>query len=110
MANPKELKKTKSKDITEKGWSKKMTIKVVSTLSKLKDEFKKTPFSYLITFDCSINQIEEVKAYLRHVKYDKRVYMYNADEKESITSQISKDLQDDAIIKKYLEDRVKKVV
>ena len=65
---------------------KNLSFKVCSTFEKLKEEIKKVTFSYLITFDCTVNQIEVVKAFLRQEKLHKRAYMYNAEEKESSLS------------------------
>lgn len=67
-------------------------------------------FSYLITFDCTVNDIEEVKSCLRQDKFDKRVYMYNAEEKENVIEEISKNIGNVEEMRRYLSERAKKVV
>ena len=62
---PVSLDKRKSKDITQQNWVDNMRIKIVSNIEELGKYFRQYTFSYLITFDCDIYQIETVKAYLR---------------------------------------------
>lgn len=110
LTNPPEsMSKRPSKDITDSDWVKNMHIKVVSGLHGLKNYFKRSTFSYLVTLDCNVNEIETVKTYLRQEQYDKRVYLYSADEKPGKVDSIRLSGKE-GVIEQYLDERVKAVV
>ena len=87
-----------------------MEITVTSSLRRVNEQFNRTTFSYFITFDCDINYIENCKAHLRQFNYDKRVYMYNADEEEGKYDELMSKIKDKEFIDKYLRKRIKKVI
>lgn len=51
-----------------------------------------------------------MKAYLRKEKFDKRVYMYNADEKEGVVEDMQKHINNKTKVEKYLDKRIDKIV
>lgn len=80
-------------------------------MNELKKAFNRSTFSYLITFDCTIQEIEDVKVYLWQEKYDKRVYMYNADldQESSLKIKDKVEKNDDKEVEKFLIKRAEKV-
>jgi hypothetical protein len=69
------LKKTTKEQ--DKRWIDELQIVVTSNYDRLKDELKHFVYTYLITFDCTIPQSEDLKAWLKKNNYGNRIYLYN---------------------------------
>lgn len=54
-----------------------MKIIVTSNYAHFQDAVKKFVYTYMITFDCTIPQTEDLKAWLKKNHFGNRIYLYN---------------------------------
>lgn len=61
-----------------------MKIIVTSNYAHFQDSVKKFVFTYMITFDCTIPQTEDLKAWLKKNHLSNRIYLYNLELKPDV--------------------------